>query len=188
MRKNKICHCLFVFLSGKALYRKLGELIPKLKSRQQRQGGGDSSSGQQGKGKKGKKGKRWIFTQYNQLRTANSKRVWQFSVWKRSESLKSQKRGTLEVWLACDTNDTITDRNVNLSGNKKTLSFNHFSIPFVILGSLKCSMENEFLVVILTSANWFYYLIVPLENSLDTFVKLGEMTTHVAKYIRHIWK
>ncbi|PIK43616.1 putative signal recognition particle 19 kDa protein [Apostichopus japonicus] len=42
----------------KALYRKLGELIPKLKSRQQRQGGGDSSSGQQGKGKKGKKGKR----------------------------------------------------------------------------------------------------------------------------------
>lgn len=41
------------------LYRKIGQLIPKLKTRQQRQGGGESSSGQQGKSKKGKgKGKR----------------------------------------------------------------------------------------------------------------------------------
>ena len=50
------------FLIGKALFKFIGEMIPKLKSRQTKSSQGDSSSQQQGaaassKKKKGKKGK-----------------------------------------------------------------------------------------------------------------------------------
>ena len=49
-----------IYIAGKSLFLYISEMIPKLKTRQQKQGGGaESSAGGQDKGKKKKNKKRW---------------------------------------------------------------------------------------------------------------------------------